>query len=269
MRAAESLLNRNPASIAGVFADAVRALRWGGMPIMAMCCPAGVVVSSFHLIVLPLGLTTWFVTAPYPWLEVARALPPAMAAAPVFLLAVAAMPGRHPPVMATLRVALARIPRVALGGVAASFFVFELPTAVRALVGGGPLIEIAATVASLLFQIAALGFSYLILAAMSAEGGGFLRALSRSAQLLRGRWLRMVVVSLLIWILLAASNALALQAASMAIFAGKSLWLAFLALSVGASVGIAILLVAFAAMFRALRLEKDGPEPQLAAQAFD
>lgn len=259
----------NPAAIARIFADAGRALHWGGMPILAICCPAGAVVSLFNIIVLPIGVMTWFATAQYPWLEIARALPPALAAAPVVLLAIAAMSGRRPPVMATLRVTLARIPRVAIAGVAASFFVFELPTAARALVAGGPSIEIAATVASLLFQLAALGFSYMTLAVMSAEGGGFLRALLRSAQLLRGRWLRMAVISLLVWILLAASNALALQVALAAISASMNLWLAFLAQSAGATIGIAILLVVFAATYRALRLEKDGPDPQFAAQAFD
>ncbi len=269
MSAAWGQFSRNPVAIVRIFAAAGRALHWAGVPILAICCPAGFAVASLDVVVQPLGLTTWFATAPYPWPEIARALPPVVAAAPVFLLAIAAMPGRHPPVVATLRLALARVPRVAIGGVAASFVVFEFPAALRSFDIGGPSIAIAATVALLLFQLAALGFSYVFLAVLAAEGSGFLRALSRSAQLLRGRWLRMVVVSLLIWILLAASNALALQAASMAISAGRSLWLAFLALSAGASVGIAILLVVFAATYRALCLEKDGPEPQLAAQAFD
>ena len=117
------------------------------------------------------------------------------------------------------------------------------------------------------YQTAVFALGYLVVAVMVTELPHPWLALMRATCLFRGHWLQVSLITLGLWALAYAMDQVGTSVALSIVL--ESFWGTAAVASALAGIRIAAVLVVFAAVYYLLRIERDGPLPQDAAEVFD
>jgi len=257
-------------TIGGVCLLAGRAFvrRWPS--IMVLCLAAGATVSAFGFLAFlsPGAIMTKIIAAPWPVLEIARGLVPSIIAGPVIALSLLALTKPSQPKRHAYVLVLRRLPATSIAAMCMSLLISEPARfAAGALVSYHPGVQLAAVVALFFYQIAMFAFGYLMMTVMVVESPDPWHALKRAIRLIHGRWIRVSLIALGLWVLIYAADQFGTSIALSIVL--DSFWWASVIVSVSAAIRIATILVVIAAIYQLLRIERDGPLPQDAAEVFD
>jgi len=257
-------------TIGGVCLLAGRAFvrRWPS--IMVLCLAAGATVSAFGFLAFlsPGAIMTKIIAAPWPVLEITRGLVPSIIAGPVIALSLLALTKPSQPKRHAYVLVLRRLPATSIAAMCMSLLISEPARfAAGALVSYHPGVQLAAIVALFFYQIAMFAFGYLMVTVMVVESPDPWHALKRAIRLIHGRWIRVSLITLGLWVLIYAADQFGTSIALSIVL--DSFWWASVIVSVSAAIRIATILVVIAAIYQLLRIERDGPLPQDAAEVFD
>ena len=257
-------------TIGGVCLLAGRAFvrRWPS--IMVLCLAAGATVSAFGFLAFlsPGAIMTKIIAASWPVLEIARGLVPSIIAGPVIALSLLALTKPSQPKRHAYVLVLRRLPATSIAAMCMSLLISEPARfTAGALVSYHPGVQLAAVVALFFYQIAMFAFGYLMVTVMVVESPDPWHALKRAIRLIHGRWIRVSLIALGLWVLIYAADQFGTSIALSIVL--DSFWWASVIVSVSAAIRIATILVVIAAIYQLLRIERDGPLPQDAAEVFD
>jgi len=257
-------------TIGGVCLLAGRAFvrRWPS--IMVLCLAAGAAVSAFGFLAFlrPGAIMTKIIAAPWPVLEIARALVPSIITGPVVALSLLALTKPSQPKRHAYVLVLRRLPATTIAAMCMLLLVSEPARfAAGALGSYPPGVQLAAVAALFFYQIAMFAVGYLMVAVMVVESPDPWHALKRTTRLIHGRWIRVSLIALGLWALTYAADQLGTSIALSIVL--DSFWWASVIVSASAAIRIATVLVVIAAIYHLLRNERDGPRPQDAAAVFD
>ena len=242
--------------------------RWPS--IMVLCLAAGAAVSAFGFLAFlsPGAIMTKIIAAPWPVLEITRGLVPSIIAGPVIALSLLALTKPSQPKRHAYVLVLRRLPATSIAAMCMSLLISEPARfAAGALVSYHPGVQLAAIVALFFYQIAMFAFGYLMVTVMVVESPDPWHALKRAIRLIHGRWIRVSLITLGLWVLIYAADQFGTSIALSIVL--DSFWWASVIVSVSAAIRIATILVVIAAIYQLLRIERDGPLPQDAAEVFD
>jgi hypothetical protein len=257
-------------TIGGVCLLAARAFARRWLSISILCLVAGTAVSALGLLALlwPTPVTTNLIVAPWPVLEIARGVVPSIIAGPVIavaLLALAKPSQRSRPAYALI---LRRLPATTIVAILALLLVSEPGRfAVAALDASDPAIQFGVIAILFFYQAAVFALGHLMVAVMVTESSHPWLALMRATRLFRGHWLQVSLITLGLWALAYVMDQVGTSIALSIVL--ESFWGTAAVASTLAGIRIAAVLVVFAAVYYLLRIERDGPLPQDAAEVFD
>ena len=211
---------------------------------------------------------TKIIAAPWPVLEIARGLVPSIIAGPVIAFSLLALTKPSQPKRYAYVLVLRRLPATSIAAMCMLLLISEPARfAAGALVSHPPGVKLAAVVALFFYQIAMFAFGYLMVTVMVVESPDPWHALKRAIRLIHGRWIRVSLIALGLWVLTYAADQFGTSIALSIVL--DSFWWASVIVSVSAAIRIATVLVVIAAIYQLLRIERDGPLPQDAAAVFD
>lgn len=252
-------------SIGGVFAVAGRAFARQYALILLLCLLAGLATPLIGPLSLldPTALAVWLLAAPWPVHEFVLALAPAIIVGPIVALTLRALANRHASPLEAIR----RLPATTAAALIAQLIAFGPGHLIAPLLATSPFVKLGTIFGLFLYQMAAFAFGFVVVGVVTAETCNPWRAVLRTAQLIRGRWVRVSVVAFGLWTIAYLIDNFATAIALRIAF--ESFWWAWIIAAIAASIRLGILFVAFGAIYYLLRSEVDGPSPHDAAQVFD